>query len=190
MQNIDEFVNENKNHKFDFCDTDTHALRELKTAAQRMLLRKYIVSLDVRKTDESTIKAVYIYTLGITKSLTNVYIFRLREKIQPAKWYTLYSEPLPSPTAFKPLLPEERILTDMSVGHMRFRKMVDEYGYSGITQVYGFSKFLINNLLSYRISKKTGIKTFKTLPSYSVIRTLKDVISPDLWYIFPEELEE
>lgn len=45
----------------------------------------------------------------------------------------------------------------------------------------------MQNLQSIIISI-SGKQCFKTLPPASVIKNLRDIIDPDYWYIFPDEI--
>jgi len=54
---------------------------------------------------------------------------------------------------------------------------------------YDLNLYQMKNIRYRRINSVTGLECFKILPPASVIVKLKDVINPDYWFIFPEEIQ-
>lgn len=188
--NIDEFIeNEKKEHSFkDFEDTDTHSQRELKKALQNKLLWRYIEKLGLER-DSNEKYWVYYYMTGKNKSINNIVIFRCREQMQPSKWFINANEELPARVNFTPKFPLDSLFCKESVGHLKLKELQKMYTMQGLIEKYDLNLYQMKNIRYKRINPVTGKECFKTLPPASVIIKLKDVINPDYWFIFPEELE-
>ena len=193
MQNIDDFIRENTvNHPR---VTDTIALREIRNIGQNRLLKSYSDMLMEKTEREILWFANKLSKLinGSLRNFSNTDVFLLRELIQPAKWYTLVTEELPPPTRHTPRLTLSSLMTTWSLAHKKLHDLVMENGYDKLSRDFGVPKYFLTNLFSYRIQKLpdgNGRRVLKSLPNYHVIRAFRQVVNPDLWYIYPEELEE
>lgn len=169
-------------------DDDTYALRDLKLAGEKKLLWQYIVALGIPDNKDSK-NAIYYYYNGKYKSLSNPHIFMCRERMQPSRWYYKISEKLPKPVIFTPKLGVEELMYKESVGHIKFRELQMQYTVQGLADKYDLNFYQIKNILYRRKNPLTGRECFKILPPAAVIIKLRDVINPDYWYVFPEEIE-
>lgn len=185
---IKQKESENKFEFRKFSEDDSYALRDLKTAAEKKLLWQYIVALGIPDNTESK-NAVYYYYNGKYKSIANPHIFQCREKMQPSRWYYKVGEKLPEPVQFTPKYGVEDLMYKESLGHIKFREMQKQYTVQGLADNFDLNFYQIKNILYRRLNPLTGRECFKILPPAQVIIKLRDVINPDLWYIFPEEVE-
>lgn len=169
-------------------DDDTYALRDLKIAGEKKLLWNYIVALGIPN-DAKSKHCVYYYYNGKYKSIANPHIFLCREKMQPSRWYYKVNEKLPEPVAFTPKFTVKDLMYKESVGHVKLRELQKLYTVNGIADKFDLNFYQIKNILYKRLNPLTGRECFKILPPATVIIKLRDIINPDLWYIFPEEME-
>lgn len=187
---VNEYVKQNK-QKYDFkeySDDDTYAIRDLKTASQHKLLWKFITELGIPDTREEKL-AVFYYFNGKYKSIANQHIFYCREKMQPSKWYYNVNERLPKKIKFIPKFKAERLMYKETVGHIKLEKLQKEYSMPELCDKFDLNLYQMKNIRYKRINPLTKKECFKILPPASVIIKLRDVINPDYWFIFPEEIE-
>lgn len=186
--NVHKFIEENHGKDFrEFSDSDTYALRDLKTAAKSGLLWKYMVSLgipDKTKTKQN----LYYYYNGRTKVLPNTSVFYCREKLRPAKWYYKIDEKLPPVINFTPKHTVKELPYLDSLGHLKLFEIIKQTTIPIFAEQYDFSVYVLKNVLYKRKHQTTGKMCFKILPQEDFIIKLRDVINPDLWYIFPDEV--
>jgi len=194
MQNIDEYISETAIPYLRPSDTDTHAMYELKMLVQNRLLTKYIYSLDVMKQDpniEKKLWNMFLYAKShVPKKLPNYFIFMLRNDIQPAKWYTPKNEPVPEKIKFTPKFSADVWMTKRTVGHEKLYEIMKANGHQKVADDFDVPKTQLRNVIGQRFDKITGRRIFKCFPEYHFVRAFKEVIHPDLWFIFPEELEQ
>lgn len=171
-----------------FSDDDTYALRALKKAIQNKLFMKYICELGIP--DSLSHKfAIFYYLAGRYRSVTNVNIFMCREKMQPAKWYYKINEPLPKQIKFTPKHSVEDLMYIESLGHIKLKELQDLYTMPVLCEKYDLSLYQMKNIRYKRIHPYTKRECFKTLPGMTVVTKLRELINPDYWFIFPDELE-
>ncbi len=188
---VKTFIKEKSEGRFAFKeqkDDDTYALRDLKIAGEEKLLWQYIVALGIPDTTESK-NSVYYYYNGKYKFISNPHIFMCREKMQPSRWYYKINEKLPKPVIFAPKFGVEELMYKESVGHVKFRELQKQLTVQGMADKYDLNFYQIKNILYRRFNPLTGRECFKILPPAKVIINLRDVINPDYWYVFPEEIE-
>lgn len=172
----------------EFSENDTYALRMLKQAAQQKLFWHFIEELGIPNNRD--IKSyVYYYFNGKNASIGSQYVYMCREKLQPAKWYYKIGEKLPPRIEFTPKFGVEYLQFKESVAHQKFVQLQKEYTIANFAKTYGLSVQQVKNICYKRYSPYLEKKVFKILPPASVITKLRDVIHPDYWFIFPEELE-
>ncbi len=109
--------------------------------------------------------------------------------MQPSRWYYKLNEKLPEPVQFTPKYSVDDLMYKESLGHVKFRQMQKQYTVQGLADNFDLNFYQIKNILYKRLNPLTGRECFKILPPAQVIVKLRDVINPDLWYIFPEEVE-
>lgn len=186
----EDFINsvpEKKYMQFDD-ENDTYALRELKIAAQAKQIWNYILALGIPDNRQDKL-AIYYYYNQKYKSIANQHIFRCREKMQPSKWYYKLTEKLPERIKFTPKHEVQDLMYKESAGHVKFRELQKQYTVQGLADKYDLNFYQIKNILYKRLNPLTGRECFKILPPAQLIIKLRDVINPDLWYIFPDEMK-
>ena len=196
--NIDEFLNTHKaisnNHHStkkeikSFTDEDTYAIRALKKAAQESLFLEYLDTIGIK---EMRMKLyVYNYFTGKNRTIYNINVFTCRENVQPAKWYYKVGEKLPERIEFTPKFPVTELQYKDTVGHLKFFELRNQLTHQGISHKFNIDFYQLKNITSKRFNPLTNRYCYKILPQQSLIIKLRDVINPDYWYIFPEELEK
>lgn len=188
--NINEFVKTQKPHfdYKDFSDDDTYALRDLKTAAQNKLFWNYIENLGIPNDGKSKYILFYYFN-GKNKSFSNLSVFYCREKMQPSKWYYKNSEKLPERVKFVPKHPIEDLPWRETMGIKKLVELQKTYTLQGLCNQYDLNYLQMKNILYKRKNLLTGKDCYKILPPERVITKLRDVINPDYWYIFTDEIE-
>ena len=188
---VNQYIREWK-QKYEFkeySDDDTYALRDLKiiSHSQNKLLWSFIIALGIPDTIEAK-RAVFCYFSGRYKTIANPYIFLCREKMRPSKWYYKINEELPERISFTPKYDVENLMHKESVGHLKLEELQKFYTMPVFAQKYGLNLYQIKNIRYRRFNPLTSKKCFKIFPPASVIIKLRDIINPDYWYVFPEEL--
>lgn len=188
---INKLAAENKKEYLEFSENDTHAMHELKVAARNRVFWKFISALGTDGFDADYVKQnSFKYLQGLSRDMQNQYIFMWREKIQPSKWYYKYSEPLPEKIDFTPKFPPAMLIEKESVGHIKLKELQKRYELKGIVSMFGVDYNQLRNIIYKRTNPRTGKAYYKTLPQTNIIISLRNVIQPDLWYIFPEEMKQ
>lgn len=183
MTDIDDFLlSENR---YSFSDDDTYAVKDLKKAMNEKKFGKYV---ELCSDNRFNVWYLTKYMRGVTQKIGNIYVYYMREAIQPAKWYTKVAEKLSKPVEFKSKgYPAEALRTRDSCGHILLRKLKNDRGsYEAAASFYNVDIVIMQNVMLY--AKKDGEKQHKSLPTDSFIRTFRKFINPDYWFIFPEEL--
>jgi hypothetical protein len=157
--------------------------------------------------DKRSISGVLIDTWGIPKTqMGNIYrmalnklpvsygvIFMLRRYLPPIAWYYDEQEALPRPIAFVPKHPpfgkktRDKILHHETAALSIIREMKEKRELSRFCQQYRVKYYDVAGC-SFKNPKKDGREGYHQRPSYRMIRSLREAIHPDLWYIFPDEL--
>ncbi len=188
--NIDEFLSTHHSTLKDFksfADEDSYAIRDLKKASQKNLLWAYLDNIGM--TDKRMKLYIYNYLSGKNKTIYNINVFNCRECVQPARWYYRVDEKLPERIEFTPKFPVEELQYKDTEGHLKFYELREQLTNQGISEKYGIDYFQLKNITSKRLNPLTNRYCYKILPQQSLIIKLREVINPDYWYIFPEELE-
>ena len=123
-----------------------------------------------------------------TLILLGIY-FLCRENMQPARWYYKVGEKLPERISFTPVYTVDDFQYRKTAGLQMLENLRDEYTYSGLAEKFSINYYQLKNMLSKRTNPVTGKRCYKILPQEHFVIKLRDVINPDYWFIFPEELE-
>lgn len=191
---IDKFMEDNEKNliysekTFEDSDDDTYVARDIKHIIQKKFSSKFLREMGFPATSV-TINALKFYATGIG-AISNVYVFQTRTSIQPAKWYTNISEPLPPRIPFTPKYTVDSLKTKETQGQILFTKFLFSNGVKNLSQQYNIAPDILKNVIYKRTDKLTNQRVFKNFPTLQFIKTFSKVINPDYWYIFPEELEE
>lgn len=180
MEKLDSLIEDDR--KYLFKDDDTYALRELKTLAEKQMLLKFCNTLEIPHLFYSFHKYMYD-SIAFVKNST---IFQLRTIMQPSKWYYFNNETLPGPIAFNTVYTLEDFYAKDSIGHTLLKEKIIEYGYNRLSSMYSISIDTLKNMIYKR--KYNNKEIFKVFPSFRTIRLLRDIILPDYWYIYEDEL--
>lgn len=174
---------------------DTHAVRHFKEKIKEKVLFKYATYVGGSRNF-----AFKVYHLiegpGIGRrraALGFAEIFSLREKIRPAMWYVPADEPLPPLVKWEPGPAKKTdVWTRWSCGRLLLSKMKEDAGsWTALASRFGPAVTEPKlRFLAYKYSDGKSPLRFKTLPSPAVVQALAGDISPDLWFVFPEELSD
>lgn len=173
-----------------FSDEDTHAIREFKTAISNRLYLKYTSALGLTSQES---RNIFNYVEKNTTILHGSYVFAIREKMQPAKWYYKIDEKLPQKISFTPnkKYTLETFLESDTIG---IKMLMDLKKKKGILQdlcnLYNLNYNQIKNIFYLIADPVTGVRRHKIFPQEKVILSLRDVINPDYWFIFPDEINK
>lgn len=193
--NIDNYIktqNELKNTSInykEFSENDSYVIRDFKKAIQNRLLWKYLIQIGVPDTQNDK-NRVFSYFSGRFKKITNRYVFLCREKVQPSKWYYKVGEELPPRINFTPKHSVEDLRHIPTAGIQKFLQLQKEYSLRYLCKIYNLNELQMKNIIYAKFNPETQNKFFRALPPYTVIIPLREVINPDLWFIFPDELTD
>lgn len=177
----------NHYRQYDFINTDTYQMVELKTALNSRKLRPYLKRIGIPESG-TAMDSLNSYILG-KRPLISSYVFMTRTAVQPAKWYFVVNEPLPEQINFTPKFTENLLREKETLGHEKLKTLIKLYSTQTIAEKYGFTCDALKNVLYKRKEAETGKMVFKTVPSPEIISAFRHVINPDFWFIFPEELK-
>lgn len=177
----------------EFSKDDTYTYRELKTALQKKVFWKYLDSIGIPN-DINARHQIYHHIYHndkIKHILKNKYVFQCRENLQPSKWYYKVTEPLPERIKFTPKFDVSVLRYKESLGHIKLNELKETYSYSltGLARAFSLDVNQVKNVLFKKWNPLLKKQCFRALPSESFIIQMRDIINPDLWYIFPEEVE-
>jgi hypothetical protein len=121
-------------------------------------------------------------------------IFGLRRHIPPEAWYFDETEKLPKPIACTHLYPpfgariNKKIIHDETAAINLIGEIRENRKLSAFCVEHGLK---YNDMLGCAVKRKrsNGRYGYHQKPAYLVIRTLREIIHPALWYLFPDELE-
>lgn len=193
----DEFIAESERtrktretlHDFrKFSDSDSYVIRDFKKLAQKGLLWQFMDSIGLKK-EEHKIN-VYYLMYGRSELVNAPNVFICRENMQPARWYYKVGEKLPERISFTPIYTVDDFQYRKTAGLQMLENLRDEYTYSGLAERFSINYYQLKNMLSKRTNPVTGKRCYKILPQEHFVIKLRDVINPDYWFIFPEELEK
>lgn len=173
--------------------TDSHAQVFLKKLSWEKKLSSCIrQSTDFK--DETNFKTMkthlcQIMNHGTVPSYRIIYTYRAL--VHPIMWFYNHNDPLPEPTKFDS---GRKIYTDDifehdSLGMLELKQKKAGYagGYIEMEKGLGLCRSTLSNLCA-RKKLPDGRKIYRARPTYNIVNALKDIIKPDLWYIFPDEL--
>jgi hypothetical protein len=141
---------------------------------------------------KNSVMAYYEAALGRTPPSYGV-IFALRERISAELWFYDETEKPPEPVRYRIKYPStgkgvrEKILTDETAALGKIREIREKRELPAFCARYGVKYTDLWGVCSKRM-KADGRYGFHQRPPYRVVRSLREVIHPALWYIFPDEL--
>lgn len=175
----------------EFSKDDTYACRELKTALQKKIFWKYLDLIGIPN-ELNTRNCFYYYIYHndkIDHFVRNKYVFLCRKKVQPSKWYYKVTEPLPEKIKFTPKFDVSVLRYKESLGHIKLNELKETYSLRGLVNTFSLDLNQAKNVIFKRWNPLLQKQCFRALPTESFIIKMRNVINPDLWYIFPEEVE-
>lgn len=118
-------------------------------------------------------------------------IYTYRGLVHPLMWFYNHNEPLPEMTQFnsgKKIYSDEIFAHD-SLGMIELKKKKTEYegGFIEIEKKCGLSRCTLSNITAKK-KLPDGSKIYRARPTFNIVNSLKDIIKPDLWYIYPDEV--
>jgi hypothetical protein len=144
------------------------------------------------KVPRKFVMGIYRCALGSQKP-TSLAVFGLRKHIRPSWWYYEESETLPCPVDFNEKYPafgpetNEKILTDETVGIRKIIEIKNERKLARYCLGKGIKYGILCGCIQ-RYKSNAGKIKFHRRPDYFTIKSLREDINPDLWFIFPDEL--
>jgi hypothetical protein len=164
--------------------------------------RRLITLIDKRKISETLtggwgvprtcLGNIYRTALGTIPHSYGI-IYGLRLNIAPVFWYYSEEEPLPRPIAFTPKYPpfgkdaHDAVLRHETAALEIIREIKERRELSRFCALHGVKYYDVAGC-SFKNPKKDGPEGYHQRPSYRMIRSLREAVHPDLWYIFPGEL--
>lgn len=175
----------------EFSKDDTYACRELKIALQKKIFWKYlnIIGIPNELNEKNSIYYYIYHNDKINHFVRNKYVFLCREKVQPSKWYYKVTEPLPEKIKFTPKFDISVLRYKESLGHIKLNELKETYSLKGLVNTFSLDLNQAKNVIFKKWNPLLQKQCFRALPSENFIIQMRNVINPDLWYIFPEEVE-
>ena len=173
--------------------SDSHAEYYIKTLIRdRKLAAEMKDKMEFR--DDTNYRNLYFHMLKLIhqkQAPSARLIFSFRPLVTPLMWYYNHSEPLPEPTPFtaKHFIYTDEVRAMDSLGILRLKKLRDEMSGQTIEQKYGLYKGACANILC-KTKLPSGLRAYRSRPTFELTTSLKDLIKPDLWYIYPDETQE
>jgi hypothetical protein len=169
----------------------THAQRIFITLLEARQFTRTLVGWGITK---STVTYIYKIVLGEIPPSYDV-VFILREHIGPELWYYDENEEVPNTpktgtryylTQRQPAI-RKNILQDETVAIREIRKVIEERKLSTFCAIHQVGYGDVRNSCTKR-KKPDGMYGYHQRPPYRMIRALRNVIHPRLWYIYPDEI--
>lgn len=194
-ESIFQLPEEAGNDSLAYKDDDSYALRFLKYLFKNKLVVKFLSENNIFDVKNGSF---YSYIYGILSAYvrknrrrcTYTSIFILRAYLPPMMWFYKVTEELPESTKFYPAyktVGKEQYAKN-TLAHEQLIKIREQEGDAVLSSKYDIPKYTCPNLLCKR-KRKDGSISFRNLPSYDIIKMFQPLIKPDLWFIYPEELE-
>jgi hypothetical protein len=173
-------------------DVVSHAQRKLITMVEKREYRGYVLSCGLTLTQSNdlykTVIGKYTPTYG--------QIFRLRQFVPPSEWYYDESEELPEPVRFTAKV-QGMTGGGKKMGIEATKETVALSWFAGLSKQQRHQFYVFHNIerakINHFILKTTrmdGTFGYQSRPNYKLVRSLRETIHPDCWYIYPEELDE
>ena len=210
MYDIDKYIaqmpDEEKgfNSSVDFTLARSQAILALMKLQQARLLSRFLKDTVIGQNNNKKgydllqnhfTHSLYGYTSrdGRFLSFSNRVILMLRKIFEPCSWFYEAVEKLPEPIAFteNPNRTGEDLFVDDTVGKILFRSLSDNFKtYRMFADEYNLPYENVKNMLNKFKYTRGGVTIirYKTFATESIIKSLREIIHPDYWYIFPEEL--
>jgi hypothetical protein len=127
-------------------------------------------------------------------------IFALREHVSPELWFYDEGEKPPRPVKVRfqyrsaageggesnKILIREKVLRDETAALKKLGKIMEKRELPAFSREHGVKYLDMWGICSKR--KKAGGYGYHQRPPYRVVKALREVIHPALWYVFPDEL--
>jgi hypothetical protein len=174
-------------------DVVSYAQRELISKIEKREYTSFCTSCGLTLSQSHSL---YQSVIG-KKNLTFGQIFSMRSFIPPCQWYYDESEELPVLIPFKVKITDtEKKGKEMSIAAKKetvalswFRILREKKLFHAFCVLHSIEQRKINYMV-FRTRYSQGDYLYVCRPNYKLIRSLRDIIHPDLWYIYPEELKE
>jgi hypothetical protein len=120
-------------------------------------------------------------------------IFQLREHIAPVLWYYAETEKPPRRKSFTAkctaynLAVMRELSTKPTAAHTIFDALREARKLTEFCVLHNIEPSRIRNCTTMN-KRKDGVKGYTNRPTYPIVKQLRGIIHPDLWYIFPDEL--
>jgi hypothetical protein len=120
-------------------------------------------------------------------------IYMLRTRIAPAAWYYMERETVPEKVPFTSLYDagsetlRTKIIHEETAALGELARLKEERVLSRLCQEHRIDYKKASYCLLKRV-KEDGSRGYHQRPTYEIVKAFREVIHPDLWYIFPDEL--
>jgi hypothetical protein len=172
-------------------DVVSHAQRKLISMVEKREYRGYVLSCGLTLTQSNdlykTVIGMYTPTYG--------QIFRLRRFFPPSEWFYDEGEKLPKPIKFTPKV-QGLDGGGKKMGIEATKETVALSWFALLTKQQRHQFYLLHHIERAKINhfilktkRMDGTFGYLSRPNYKLVRSLRDTVQPDLWYIYPEELD-
>lgn len=178
---------------FTFMDHDiSHAMRYFKDLVSNRKLADYLMN------ELHLSRSQYLFMRKIAaqeKRPTYALIYLLRNAIAPVQWYYSEDKAYPDPVHFTPLYnnyaTETRSLfaQKKTCGHLFFDMLKEYKVFEPVCSLHNMKKSTAVNYV-YMKKDSDNVLRYPCRPSIWFVSHFIDIIHPDYWYIFPDELSK
>lgn len=190
---IKENISRQANEKSDDEEITSHAARYFRNLAKE---HKFTSTAEGLGLSFEQTKFLNQIVLGKNRPTYGI-IFMLRRSISPAQWIYMENEKLPSPVAFNPLVEQRypvydfatrnELAKEKTLGHLFFDIIRKGRVLTKFCAAHNCTLLEAANFI-YMKKHQNGDIRFTHRPTVPFIAKFKDVIHPDFWFVYPEEV--
>lgn len=168
------------------------AMRYFRALLEQRLFAEYISEeLHLSYAQKSSLYQIVVGKVRPTYGI----IYFLRDKIAPVKWYYAEQENCPSPIKFDPLHNNYATATrkifarKKTCGHVFFDILKANRSLTSVCRSHDIQKSVVINYVYMKMGPDKKMR-YLCRPTVPFVSTFKDILHPDYWYIFPDELSK
>jgi len=205
MVDIDKFIEENKKYVYKARKTKGSTIALEKAASPACLslvklineslitqfIRHYqLVTEDVGSYWRNTLSNPFRQNIPGEIPVRHRIVFDFRRVIQPAKWYASLENNEQFPVIKYYINPQRTykdLFIEKTIGKLLLENMIKKTQREKVIKTYSLNQRGIS--LAFKKTSDENSPYCSFIPKSAIIK-LKEVINPDYWYIFPEELSQ